>query len=400
MKILVLNVGSTTLKFACVEMPSGNRLTQGIIDRIGQPGGDAVDHLSAANEALNRHSELGIDAIGHRIVQGGDRFSTPTLVNADVLIELKKLDELAPLHNPPARSVVQVIADGGWASTPQVLVFDTAYFATLPPAAYRYAIPESIYRQFAVRRYGAHGTSHRYVTNKALAYLESRAASSASGAQPPHSIPLPQSNSGEGAKPNRIISLHLGGGASATASIGGVAVETSMGMTPLEGLVMASRSGDLDPSIPLHLVRHAGMSVDDVDKLLNKQSGLVGLCGEPDMRAILKRRSAGDQAAGLAIEVYVHRLLKTIGGYIAVLGGLEALVFTAGVGENAAAIRELVTVPLAHFGIVIDQQLNASARSAGEIIDLTSPVATVRSLIVPTDEEHAIAEQTAEVLRK
>ena len=373
--ILVFNVGSTTLKFACLEMPSGKKLSRGTVDRIGQPSGDAVDHLSAAELALQRHAGLDIAAIGHRIVQGGDRFSSPTLVNAEVLRDLIKLDELAPLHNPSARSVVQAIADSGLI-TPQVLVFDTAYYSTLAPKAYRYAIPESIYRQYAVRRYGAHGTSHCFVTHKALAHLQG-----------------PSSG-------KRIISLHLGGGASATASVGGIAVETSMGMTPLEGLVMATRSGDLDPSVPLHLMRRAGMSVDDVDKLLNKQSGLVGLCGEPDMRAILRRREAGDTAAILAIDVYVHRVLKTIGGYIAILGGLDALVFTAGVGENASQIRQLVTAPLAHFGIAINPDRNEAARCSGEVIDLSSMNATVRTLVVPTDEEHAIAEQTASLLRK
>ncbi len=373
MNVLVFNVGSTTLKFACFDMPSGTRLTHGTVDRIGQPGGDAANHLSAANVTLQRHSDLEIAALGHRIVQGGDRFSNPTLVNAEVLQELKKLDELAPLHNPPARAVVQAIADSGLV-IPQILVFDTAYFSTLPPQSYRYAIPERIYRQYGVRRYGAHGTSHRYVTNKAMAFLQ------------------------DATHATRIISLHLGGGASATASIGGVAIETSMGMTPLEGLVMASRSGDIDPSVPLHLIRHAGMSVDDVDKLLNKQSGLLGLCGDPDMRTILQRRQSGDESATLAIDIYVHRLLKCIGGYVAILGGLDALVFTAGVGENACQIRQLVTAPLAHFGIAIDNALNSSAHCDGEIINLTASPATVHTLIVPTDEERAIAEQTVDSL--
>lgn len=372
-KILVFNVGSTTLKFACLEMPSGKRLSHGIVDRIGQPGGDAVDHWSAAGLAFQRHAGFDLAAIGHRIVQGGNLFTDPTLVDADVLRDLAKLDELAPLHNPPARSVVQAIADSGL-PTPQVLVFDTAYFSTLAPKAYRYAIPESIYQQYGVRRYGAHGTSHCFVTNKALAFLPGASDS------------------------KRMISLHLGGGASATASIGGVAIDTSMGMTPLEGLVMATRSGDIDASIPLHLIRRAGMSADDVDKMLNKQSGLVGLCGEPDMRAILRRLDAGDSAATLAIEIYVHRLLKTIGGYIAILGGLDALIFTAGVGENASKVRELVTAPLAHLGIAIDVSLNETIRCTGDIIDLTAANATVRTLVVPTDEEHAIAEQTASLL--
>lgn len=386
MIVLVFNVGSTTLKFASIDSHTGSRLGHGLIDRIGQPGGDAEDHLSAASIALDQHADLEIAAIGHRLVQGGDMFSAPTLVTGEVLARLVTLDTLAPLHNPPARSVVEAIERRGL-GIQQILVFDTAYFSTLPPHAYRYAIPQSIYRDHGIRRYGAHGTSHCYVTQAALSFLNSDGGEALSAANRPAANGTAQGN--------RIISLHLGGGASASASTGGVAIETSMGMTPLEGLVMATRCGDIDPAIAAHLIRHVGMSVDEVDHLLNKQSGLLGMCGDVDMRAILRRRAAGDQAAALAIDVYVHRLQKYIGGYFAILGGLDALIFTAGVGENAAVIRQLVTEPLGCLGIKIDPQRNVAARSAGEILELTAAGAAVRTLVVPTDEELAIAQQVA-----
>ncbi len=335
MNILVFNVGSTTLKFACIETSSRRRLTHGLVDRIGQSGGDAADHLSAARIALDRHAEIPLAAIGHRVVQGGDTFSAPTLVDQHVLVELRKLDTRAPLHNPPARAVIEAMT-ARRLPIPQVLVFDTAFFATLPPKAFRYALPETFYCEHGIRRYGAHGTSHQYVTQAAMEYLASA---------PPRGASTKgmHIHSDDAA---RIITLHLGGGASVTASIGGVAVETSMGMTPLEGLVMATRTGDIDPAVVLHLIRQLGMSVDEVDHLLNKRSGLLGLCGDVDMRAILHRRDVGDPAANLAIEIYVHRLQKYIGGYLAILGGLDSLVFTAGIGENAAVIRQLVAQPL------------------------------------------------------
>ncbi len=388
MNILVFNVGSTTLKFACINTSSRTRLTHGLVDRIGQPGGDAPDHLSAAQIALDRHAAIPLAAIGHRVVQGGDKFSAPTLVDQHVLTELRQLDTRAPLHNPPARAVIEAITAQTLA-IPQVLVFDTAYFVTLPPKAFRYALPDTYYRDHGIRRYGAHGTSHQYVTQAAIDYL------AASG------IPGDQTGTNTDClQPTRIISLHLGGGASVTASIDGVAIETSMGMTPLEGLVMATRTGDIDPAIPLHLIRQLGMSVDDVDHLLNKRSGLLGLCGDVDMRTILQRREIGDPAAHLAIEIYVHRLQKYIGAYLAILGGLDALVFTAGVGENSTVIRQLVAEPLAHLGIGIDLQRNTSVRAAGEIIDLTPAAAVVRTLVVPTDEELAIAQQVASLIGK
>lgn len=363
MNVLVFNVGSTTLKYACLEPDSGTVIRSGLVDRIGQPGGDAPNHVDAAKLAINDAGAYGYDAIGHRIVQGGAEFLGPALVTPTVLARLELLDSLAPLHNPPARSVVQGLVDCG---VPQTLVFDTAYFATLSPAAYRYAVPEDWYRNHGVRRYGFHGTSHCYVTQQAMDFVD-------------------------GNEQTKMISLHLGGGASVTASVGGLAIDTSMGMTPLEGLVMASRSGDIDPAIALHLIRVAGLTANQVDDALNKKSGLLGLCGESDMRAILDRCNAGEEAAELAIEIYIRKIIKTIGSYYAIMGGLDVLVFTAGIGEHAAAIRERIATPLEHLGIKIDQAFNDSSLSG--LTELSSSDAAVRTLVIPTNEELAIARQ-------
>lgn len=386
MNILVFNVGSTTLKYACIHVQSSERLYEGIIDRIGQPGGDALDHLSAAYTVMRRAGLLSsgealvhiaapeISAIAHRVVQGGDLFHDTTLVTPTVLADLARLDTLAPLHNPPARCVLETAVRLG-PSLPHFLVFDTAYFSTLEPVAYRYAIPTDIYRDYGVRRYGFHGTSHHYVTTLAIEHLQCTA-------------------------PVRIISLHLGGGASATASIDGRAVDTSMGMTPLEGLVMATRCGDIDASVPLHLMRSAGMSIDEVDHLLNKRSGLLGLCGEPDMRAVLARLDAGDESARLAIAIYARRLQKMIGSYFAILGGLDVLIFTAGVGQHAPVIRQMVTDPLRHLGIAVDPARNESPEFADGVADISRVSALVRTLVVSTDEELAIARQAAGMVKR
>ncbi|KLU05015.1 Acetate kinase [Rhodopirellula islandica] len=361
MNILVFNVGSTTLKYACLDAETEEVTASGLVDRIGQPGGDAINHVMAAKIAIDEVGLNNVGVIGHRIVQGGDLFLGPTLVTTDVLSRLRTLDTLAPLHNPAARSVVEGLVEIG---TPQVLVFDTSYFASLSPAAYRYAVPEDWYQNHAVRRYGFHGTSHQYVTEKAIQFIG-------------------------GNDESRIISLHLGGGASATASIGGLAVDTSMGMTPLEGLVMATRSGDLDPAIVLHMTEHVGMEPSDVRDALNRQSGLLGLCGDPDMRTVLDRRKTGDPAATLAIDIYVRRIIKTIGSYIAILGGLDALIFTAGVGQHSPEIRWLVCESLQHFGISLSEDKNQAC--CEETADISAPDARVRTLVVDTNEELAIA---------
>ncbi|TWU61058.1 acetate/propionate family kinase [Crateriforma conspicua] len=376
MNVLVVNVGSTTLKYACIDTQRRERLTEGLIDRIGQDGGDAPDHMTAVQDALQKHADIEFAAIGHRVVQGGDRFTEPTRVTDQVRSDMVELDPLAPLHNPPARRVIDHIATTS-SSIPQVLVFDTAYFSTLPPVAYRYAVPDSVYVDHGVRKYGMHGTSHQYVTGLALDHLAAQGIDRASA---------------------KVITLHLGGGASATASIGGRAVDTSMGLTPLEGLVMATRCGDIDPSVPIYLMRTAGWTVDQVERVLIKESGLLGLCGQADMRLALEAATDDDESAKLAIDIYVRRLHKYVGSYFAVLGGLDALVFTAGIGENSAEIRRRVVEPLHHLGLRMDLPVNAWAKPDVQPIDLSSDDATVRTLVVPTDEEWAIARQTADVI--
>lgn len=388
MKVLVFNVGSTTLKYACIDAASGQRVCGGLFERIGEAdaGSEVADHLArdaqtvnlptheaAAKLALEQAGEYAFDAIAHRIVQGGDKFSAPTRVTGKTLTTLRTLDSLAPLHNPPARRVVESIATA-FPHLPQTLVFDTAYFATLAPAAYRYAISTSVADPHGIRRYGFHGTSHEYVVQQALQFLGGEQTS------------------------KKIISLHLGGGASGTASIGGVAVDTSMGMTPLEGLVMATRCGDIDPAIVLYLIRQAGMTADEVDKLLNSRSGLLGLCGDRDMRIVLSRASSGDAAAELAIDIYVRKIVKTIGGFFAILGGLDALVFTAGVGEHSVEIRRQVTDAIAHLGLRISPETNQAAGEStadARVIDLSAAGAAARTLVVPTNEELAIAKKVA-----
>lgn len=368
MNVLVFNVGSTTLKYACVNEADGTISETGLADQIGRQGGDAATHLAAAQAVIDQVGWDKIDAIGHRVVQGGSRFTGPTLVSADVLADLKQLDSLAPLHNPAARLVAEGLLDIG---RPQVLVFDTSYFASLAPASYRYAVPDRWYHLYGVRKYGFHGTSHAYVTQRARQELGS-------------------------ARTKRCISLHLGGGASVTASRDGKAVDTSMGMTPLQGLVMATRSGDIDPAIPLYLIEVAGVSANEVQNALNRASGLVGLCGDSDMRAILQRRSSGDADASLAIDIYVRSVIKTIGSYFAILGGLDVLIFTAGVGENSPEIRRLVCDALEHIGIKISTEANQAC--AGDLFDLSAVESRVKTLVIATNEELAIARQVATML--
>ncbi len=368
MNVLVFNVGSTTLKYACIDTALGVTSESGTVDRIGQPDGDAATHIAAAQAVIAKVGWEKIGAIGHRIVQGGSQFEGPTRVNAEVLVDLKKLDSLAPLHNPPARKVVEGLVEN---PLPQILVFDTSYFASLTPEAYRYAIPSSWFHDYGVRRYGFHGTSHEYVTQQAIGFLD-------------------------GSEATKCISMHLGGGASITASVGGKAVDTSMGMTPLQGLVMATRSGDIDPAIPLHMMEVSGFSVAGVRNALNRESGLLGLCGEGDMRVILKRRADGDSDATLAVDIYVRNVVKHIGSYFAILGGLDCLAFTAGIGEHSHEIRQLVTDRLEHFGVRISQQANRQTEDA--LVDISSSDSVVKTLVVPTNEELAIAHKVSRLL--
>lgn len=309
-------------------------------------------------------------AVGHRVVQGGARFFEPTVITELVKINIDELSVLAPLHNPANLAGI-VAAERAFPSVPHVAVFDTAFHQTMPPAAYTYAIDAEVAARHRVRRYGFHGTSHQYVSRAAAAFL------------------------GRPVEDLKLIVLHLGNGASACAVDGGRSVETSMGMTPLEGLVMGTRSGDLDPAVLLHLQRRAGLDVAGVDDLLNKRSGILGLGGHGDMRDLVAAAESGDARAELALEVYCHRIRSYVGAYAAQLGRLDAVVFTAGVGENAAPVRARALAGLEWFGIEVDAERNAARGGARRI---SPDGARVEVLVVPTDEELEIARQTVEVV--
>ncbi|NGN69853.1 acetate kinase [Streptomyces sp. A7024] len=371
-RVLVLNSGSSSLKYQLIDMADGERLASGLVERIGE--GEVADHgdaLKIVGEELALGG-FGLDdpklaAIGHRAVHGGIRFTEPTLIDDEVVAEMEKLVPLAPLHNPANITGIKVARELR-PDLPQVAVFDTAFHATIPEAAARYAIDTETADKLSVRRYGFHGTSHAYVS-RATAELLGKA---------PEDV--------------NVIVLHLGNGASASAVAGGRCVDTSMGLTPLEGLVMGTRSGDLDPAVIFHLARVGGMSVDEIDTLLNKKSGLVGLCGDNDMREITRRIGEGDEAARLAFDVYVHRLRKYIGAYYAVLGKVDALAFTAGVGENAAAVREAAVAGLEELGIAVDRDRNAVRGPDARLV--SAEYSRVAVAVVPTDEELEIATQT------
>ncbi len=326
------------------------------------------DALQAAFEALSADGidlkTCGLVAVGHRVVHGGPVFYRPTVIDDEVIAQLTQLSMLAPLHNPPALQGIEV-ARTMLPDVPHVAVFDTAFFHNLPAAAATYAIDRELAQKWHIRRYGFHGTSHRYVSEQAAAFLG-----------------LPWE------RVNQIV-LHLGNGASASAIAGGRAKDTSMGLTPLEGLVMGTRSGDIDPGIIGYLHREADMSVEDIESMLNHHSGLLGLAGERDFRRLREMIESGDSAAQLAYDVFVHRLRKYVGGYLAVLGHTDAISFTAGVGENAAAVRLDALSGLESLGIRIDEQRNAErVKGARRISTDDSPIAV---LVVPTNEELAIA---------
>lgn len=364
MRVLVLNSGSSSVKYQLVDSERGDRLAGGIVEEV-------VDHAAALREVVAAVEELGvpIEAIGHRVVHGGDVVSAPTLVD-DALVEvIRRLVPLAPLHNPANLAGIEA-ARATWPSVPQVAVFDTAFHRTLPPAAYRYAVPREWYEEFGVRRYGFHGTSHEYVSARAAKVL---------------GRPLEELD---------LIVAHLGNGASMTAVQAGRSVETSMGLSPLEGLVMGTRSGDIDPAVIGYVADASGRSATEVLTELNRSSGLLGLSGASDLREITARISAGDEAADLALDVFCHRIRKYVGAYVAVLGRCDALVFTAGIGEHSALVRARVCAGLEVFGMVLDD-----ARNARSDVVISTDDAPAALLVVPTDEEHAIAEQTARVVR-
>ncbi|MCU1475165.1 acetate/propionate family kinase [Amnibacterium sp.] len=370
--VFVLNAGSSSLKYQLVDPASAEVHVAGTVERIGEDGSDVPDHEAAVRRALDAiEGRPDPVACGHRVVHGGERFEAATLIDDDVEHAIDELSALAPLHNPANLEGIRA-ARAVLPGIPHVAVFDTAFHRTIPAAAATYAIDADLASRYGVRRYGFHGTSHQYVSRAAAAFL---------------GIPLADA---------KIIVLHLGNGASACAVDGGRSIETSMGMTPLEGLVMGTRSGDIDPAALFHLHRQAGLGFDELEQLLNRDSGLKGLTGKGDMRDVQAAAAHGDEQAEAALAVYRHRVRRYIGAYLAHLGGLDALVFTAGVGENNSLLRRRTVDGLAHLGIRVDPDRNeVPSKAARRISPDDAPVAV---LVVPTDEELEIARQTAAVV--
>ncbi|MBK1693812.1 acetate kinase [Chromatium weissei] len=394
MKVLVLNSGSSSLKYQLFDCGDWRALASGLIARIGEPNGELRQTWLNANGATQTRQdtlpisshEVGIDhiisglrasgaladvaelvAIGHRVVHGGPNFSQPMIVDDAVAAEITSVIPLAPLHNPGHLAGIAV-ARQLFPSVPSVAVFDTAFHQTMPPTAYRYALPEFLYTEHRIRRYGFHGTSHHYVAKRAAIMLGK---------------PLAQCN---------LITLHLGNGASACAIRHGRCVDTSMGLTPLEGLVMGTRCGDIDPAVAIYALKNLGLDAEGIDQLLNRQSGLLGICGVNDMREIDRLAAAGDERAELALGMTAHRLKKYLGAYSAELGTVDAIVFTGGIGENAVGIRQRACADLERLGIAIDTALNAARESNGER-RIHSATSTVQVLVIPTNEELEIAQQ-------
>ncbi|GAA1525757.1 acetate kinase [Agromyces terreus] len=396
--VLVVNSGSSSLKYQLIDVERSETLASGLVERIGRGTGHARHRVEGAGAGAERESDVDVPdhgaafavmleafaehgpsleqhapiAVGHRVVQGGARFFEPTVVTDLVKINIDELSVLAPLHNPANLAGIRA-AERAFPSVPHVAVFDTAFHQTMPPAAYTYAIDRELAERHRVRRYGFHGTSHRFVSRAAAEFL------------------------GEPVEALRLIVLHLGNGASACAVAEGRSVDTSMGMTPLEGLVMGTRSGDIDPAVLLHLQRRAGLDADATDRLLNSKSGILGLSGHADMRELEAARAVGDEASVVAFDVYAHRIRSYVGAYAAQLGRVDAIVFTAGVGENSATVRTAALDGLEWFGVELDAERNASPERGARRISTDASRTAV--LVVPTNEELEIARQTLEVVR-
>jgi len=392
MNIFVINSGSSSIKYQLIQMPTAHLICSGLVERIGfenavithkvyrnqneeviqqiQPLANHAEGLQAVNLLLT-NAEKGviknpneIHVVGHRVVHGGEHFAATTIVSDAVKEQIKNLFSLAPLHNPANLLGIEV-AEKIFTQATQIAVFDTAFHQTIPAVAYRYAIPNQLYNEYGIRLYGFHGTSHKYVAEQTIAYLQNPSA--------------------------KIITVHLGNGCSMAAIKDGKCVDTSMGFGPMNGLVMGTRSGDIDQSVIFYLVNQLGYSIQDVNTLLNKQSGMFGLTGLSDMRDIKTAIEKGDAQAKLAYEMYAYRIKKYIGSYVAVLNGIDALVFTAGVGENDALTRSFVLENLGYLGITIDENRNTTKQVG--IKEIQQTAATVKVLVVPTNEELEIATQ-------
>jgi len=393
MRVFVVNCGSSSIKYQLFDMAGEAVLAKGLLERVGQA--DAALHHAAGEHTDRRRVEAPdhgrgleiilaalvdppgavlsrideIDGVGHRVVHGGEQIRRSVLIDDEVLGVIERNAELAPLHNPPNLAGIRA-ARAALPATPHVAVFDTAFLSTLPPHAFRYALPAQWYSRYHVRRYGFHGTSHRYVTLRTAELL--------------------------GKDPDRVnlITVHLGNGCSMTAVAGGKAVDHSMGLTPLEGLVMGTRCGDVDPAVILHMARHAGLSLDEIDRALNQQSGLLGVSGvSNDMRDCLAAAEKGNPDAALAVKLFVYRIVKYIGAYYAILPSVDAVVLTGGIGENAVGVRWEICRHLARLGAVGDPDRNDKAR-AGLAGPITAEAASLPVWVVPTDEELMIARDT------
>lgn len=372
MLVLVINSGSSSLKYQLRDTETHDLLAKGNVERIGS---EQVPDHAAAFDVLRRELEPAlhgqqIDAVGHRVVHGGERFSGPVLIDNEITRAIERLSPLAPLHNPASAMGIRAV-EKRWPRMPQVAVFDTAFHRTLPETAWRYAVPDDLYRRHGIRRYGFHGTSYGYVTGKAAGLL---------------GIPVEEFNA---------VIAHLGNGASVTAIRHGRSIDTSMGFTPLAGLVMGTRSGDIDPSVLIFLQRR-GWDAEQLDDLLNRESGLLALSGESDMRNIEAAAGEGSERAALALDLAAYRLAKYIGGYHVAVGGARAVVFTAGIGERSPAFRERTVRLLGPLGITLDDAANRAAGSEPAVISTSGSAIPV--LVVPTDEEEAIALATAELV--
>lgn len=399
MKILVLNCGSSSVKYKLIDTDTDVTMAEGGVEKIGledgflkfkKPDGSKeikqlglIDHKAAVMAILENLTDPNvgciksfeeIDAVGHRVVHGGEKFASSVLITDEVIQQVKDCYDLAPLHNPANITGIEAIT-ALLPDVPQVGVFDTAFHQTMPARSFMYAIPYEYYKNDGVRRYGFHGTSHRYVSQRAAEIL------------------------GEPIEKLKMVTCHIGNGGSITAVDGGKSIDTSMGLTPTEGLMMGTRTGDIDPGAITYLMTKHGMSASDVQTLINKKSGVAGISGiSNDMREIEAAVNAGDPRAKLALDMYELRILKYVGAYAAEMGGLDVIVFTGGVGENQTGVRENVCEPLKFMGVEIDKELNAVTRGTETII--STPSSRVKVLIVPTDEELTIARDTQEIVSK
>ncbi len=402
MNVLVINAGSSSIKYQLLNMTTESLMASGVVERIGEKKGvishrkfviankeektsfeqEIADHTTGMHLVIDMitspktgviESRDEISAIGHRVVQGGETFSRATLINESVKNAIEENNPLAPLHNP-ANLIGISVAEELFPGIPNVAVFDTEFHQTMPPKAYLYALPYDFYTNLRIRRYGFHGTSHKYVAHNTALVMEK--------------------------KPNEvnIITIHLGNGGSISAIKNGESVDTSMGMTPLAGVIMGSRSGDLDPAIPLYISESLGLSAKEVDIVLNKKSGLIGICGMNDMRDIHKSAEEGDKQAQLAVEMFAYRVKKYIGAYFAVLGQVDAIVFTAGIGENDDITRAAVCQDMDGLGIILDLAKNEGRISSPKKI--SSKQSRVQIWVIPTNEELQIAHDALSVIHK